>query len=215
MQPINLRPAKNALRREILARRDALSPDELTRRSRLVTDHLLNLPTMPEAEVVLAYAAFGSEIRTLPLIEDLLQAGKRVLLPKVNCRTRALDLYAIECCETDLAPGIWNIPEPVECRCTLVSPRDVDFIVVPGVAFDECGHRLGYGGGFYDDLLAREQPRLSPGRIVAVAFELQIVPKVPARQKDISVPYVMTEQRLIRTQKHSQDLQDEGEDLQD
>lgn len=198
MQPTNLRPAKNALRRDILDRRNALPADELVRLSRLITDRLLGLPTMPDAECVLAYAAFGSEIRTLPLIESLLQAGKRVLLPKVNCVTRTLDLYEIECCETDLEPGIWDIPEPIECRCTLCSPRDVDFIVVPGVAFDERGHRLGYGGGFYDDLLAREQHRLSCGQIVAVAFELQIVAEVPSREKDIPVPYIMTEQRLIR-----------------
>lgn len=205
MQPTDLRPIKSALRRDVLCRRDALPLDELVRLSRLITDRLLGLPTMPDAECVLAYAAFGSEIRTLPLIEALLQAGKRVVLPKVNCLTRALDLYAIECCETDLEPGIWDIPEPIECRCTLISPRDLDFIVVPGVAFDEQGHRLGYGGGFYDDLLAREQHRLSRGQIVAVAFELQIVPEVPVLEKDIPVPYIMTEERLIRAKRHSQD----------
>lgn len=198
MQPTNLRPIKNALRREILDRRNALSPADLSHRSRLITDRLLGLPTVPDAECVLAFASFGSEVCTVPLIESLLQAGKRVLLPKVNRVTRTLDLYSIECCETDLEPGIWDIPEPVECRCTLCSPRDVDFIVVPGVSFDEHGHRLGYGGGFYDDLLAREQHRLSRGQIVAIAFELQIVPEVPAREKDIPVPYIMTEQRLIR-----------------
>lgn len=198
MQPTNLRPLKTALRREVLARRDALTCQELETRSRLVTDHLLCLPTIPDAECILAYAAFGSEVRTLPLIEALLQAGKRVLLPKVNRVMRTLDLYAIECFSTDLAPGVWGIPEPVESRCTLCSPRDVDFIVVPGVAFDLQGRRIGYGGGFYDDLLAREQHRLSRGQIVALAFELQIVPEVPAREKDVPVPYIMTEERLIR-----------------
>jgi len=198
MQPTNLRPIKSALRREVLAPRDALSCEEIATRSRALTDHLLCLPTIPDAECILAYAAFGSEVRTLPLIEALLQAGKRVLLPKVNRVARVLDLYAVECCSTDLAPGIWDIPEPVEARCALCAPEDVDFIVVPGVAFDLQGHRLGYGGGFYDALLAREQHRLSRGQIVALAFELQIVPEVPAREKDIPVPYIMTEERLIR-----------------
>ena len=198
MQPSNLRPLKTALRREVLTRRDALSREEIVTRSRALTDHLLCLPTIPDAECVLAYAAFGSEVQTLPLIEALLQAGKRVILPKVNRSTRVLDLYAVECCSTDLAPGVWSIPEPVEDRCLRCSPGDVDFIVVPGVAFDLQGHRLGYGGGFYDNLLAREQHRLSRGQIVALAFELQVVPEVPAREKDIPVPYIMTEERLIR-----------------
>jgi 5-formyltetrahydrofolate cyclo-ligase len=200
MQPINLRPIKTALRREVLARREALTCEEIAAKSRAITDHLLCLPTIPDAECVLAFASFGSEVRTLPLIEALLQAGKRVLLPKVNCATRTLDLYAVECCSTDLEPGIWDIPEPICSRCELCSPRDLDFILVPGVAFDLQGHRLGYGGGFYDDLLAREQHRLTSGQIVAVAFELQIVPEVPTRDKDIPVPYVMTEERLIRTE---------------
>lgn len=199
MQSINLRPIKNALRREVLARRDALPVEEVAALSRRITDRLLSLPTMPEAEAVLVYASFRSEVRTQPLIEALLQAGKQVLLPKVNRVTRTLDLYAVECWETDLAPGIWNIPEPREDRCVLCSPRDLDFIVVPGVAFDDSGHRLGYGGGYYDDLLARSQHRLSPGQIVATAFELQLVGEVPAREKDIPVPYIATEQRLIRT----------------
>lgn len=198
MQSINLRPQKTALRREVLARRDALSGSEIDRRSRAIVDHLLCLPTIPDAECVLAYAAFGSEVRTALLIEALLQTGKRVLLPRVNRVTRTLDLYAIECCRTDLEPGVWGIQEPITCRCKLCSPREVDFIVVPGVAFDPQGHRLGYGGGFYDDLLAREQPRLTRGQIVAVAFELQVVAEVPARDKDISVPYIMTEERLIK-----------------
>jgi 5-formyltetrahydrofolate cyclo-ligase len=197
MQPINLRPIKNALRREVLCRRDALTPDEIAARSRLIADRLLCLPTLPDAECVLAYASFGSEVYTGDFIEALLQAGKRVLLPKVNRATRTLDLFSVECCATDLAPGIWNIMEPLADRCTLCSPREVDFILVPGVAFDESGRRCGYGGGFYDDLLARLQHRLTPGQIVAAAFELQIAPEVPAREKDIRVPYIMTEQRLI------------------
>jgi 5-formyltetrahydrofolate cyclo-ligase len=201
MQRTNLRPLKNALRCEVLDRRNALSAREIETRSRLITDHLLCLPTLPDAECVLAFASFGSEIQTMPLIEALLQAGKRVLLPKVNRATRTLDLYSVECCQTDLAPGTWDIPEPIETRCKLHSPRDVDFIVVPGVAFDLQGRRLGYGGGFYDDLLAREQHRLTLGQIVALAFELQIVPEVPAREKDIPVPYIMTEERLIRAEK--------------
>lgn len=197
MQPTNLRPIKDALRREITAIRDALSPADRAARSAAIAARLLDLPQLIEAECVMLYSSFRSEVETPNLIATLLSQGKSVVLPKVNRQTRTLDLYAIADLEADTAPGPWSIKEPVPARTELVSPRDLDFLIVPGVAFDEQGHRCGYGGGYYDDLLARLRHRLEPEQVVAVAFELQVVPQVPARAKDIPVPYIATETRLI------------------
>ncbi|MEN6546123.1 MAG: 5-formyltetrahydrofolate cyclo-ligase [Armatimonadia bacterium] len=198
MQPTNLRPIKDALRREITTLRDALSPADRAAKSAAIAARLLDLPDLIEAECVMLYSSFRSEVETPNLIATLLAQGKSVVLPKVNRQTRTLDLYAIMDLEADTAPGPWCIKEPVPARTEPVSPRDLDFVIVPGVAFDGQGHRCGYGGGYYDDLLARLRPRLEPEQVVAAAFELQIVPQVPWRPKDIPVPYIATETRLIR-----------------
>lgn len=195
----NLRPVKLAMRKAILAQRNALAVEERERRSAMITARLLEWPALIEAEYVLLFASFGSEVITDGLMAELLGMGKTLLLPRVNMPLRTLDLYEVIDPVRDLQPGAWKIREPVPGICQLVSPREVEFVLVPGVAFDCRGGRLGYGGGFYDDLLARLKPRLPVESIVAAVYDLQIVPEVPVREKDIRVPYVMTEKRLIKT----------------
>jgi len=195
---MSMRVAKEALRKEMLARRDALTPEERAALSLPINEALLAMPAVIQACCLLVYACFRTEVMTHDLIAELSRQGKRLLLPKVNRETRALDLYQITDREVDTRAGMWQISEPVPERCRLTSPREIDFALVPGVAFDVHGHRLGYGGGFYDDLLARLTPRLAPEQIVAAAFELQIVREVPVAPKDITVPYIITEKRLIR-----------------
>lgn len=195
---VNLKPQKDALRADVLARRKALSPSERAERSRRITAALLAWEAAAEAEVLLLFANFGTEVETHELRHVLLDRGQTVLLPRVHRETRTLDLYEVTGAPGELVAGTWGIMEPAPSVCRLVSPRDVEFVLVPGVAFDLQGRRMGYGGGFYDDLLGRLRPRLAPERVVAVAFELQIVPEVPARAKDIPVPYIQTEERLIR-----------------
>jgi 5-formyltetrahydrofolate cyclo-ligase len=195
---MNLKPQKDALRAEVLARRSALSPTDRAERSARITAALLDWEGLVEAETVLLFASFGSEVETHDLRARLLDRGHCVLLPRVQRETRTLDLYEVMGEPDELVAGTWGILEPCPGRCRLVSPRDVDFVLVPGVAFDLEGHRMGYGGGFYDDLLARLAPRLPRESVVAVAFELQILESVPARAKDIPVPFIITEQRVIR-----------------
>jgi 5-formyltetrahydrofolate cyclo-ligase len=195
-----MKAAKQSLRQEMLARRDALTQEQRAALSRPINEALLALPAVQQARCLLVYACFRTEVMTHDLIAELSRQGKCLLLPKVNGGTRRLDLYEIADRDVDMVPGVWQISEPVPERCRLASPDEVDFALVPGVAFDLRGGRLGYGGGFYDILLAKLTPRLAPECIVAAAFELQIVDEVPVAKKDIPVPYIITEKRLIRGQ---------------
>lgn len=195
-----MKAQKASLRKQILARRNALSPERRAALSRPIEAALLALPAVQEAGCLLVYACFRTEVMTHDFIAELTRQGKRLLLPKVHNDSRTLHLYQIVDRDVDTAPGVWEISEPLPDRCRLASPDEIEFALVPGVAFDVHGHRLGYGGGFYDHLLARITPRLAPDSIVAAAFELQIVPEVPTAAKDIPVPYIMTEERLIRAQ---------------
>lgn len=196
---LDLKAAKAAMRREILARRAMLTADEVAERSQRIVQNALSLPALAEADTVLLFASFGTELNTGELISACLRAGQDVVLPRICRDPRRLDLYTINDWQRDVRPGPWGIPQPIPERCPEVMPRDVDFAFVPGVAFDLDGNRLGYGGGFYDMLLPQLRLALAAGAVVGLAFELQIVDTVPHKPKDVPVPLLATEKRIIHT----------------
>lgn len=187
------------MRREVLARRAALSPEEVAERSQRIVLHCLSLPALAEAEMVLLFASFGTELETGGLIAACLDAGQDVVLPRVVWEPRRLDLYVVADPSRDLEPGPWGIPQPLPERCPEAMPRDVDFAFTPGVAFDLHGNRLGYGGGFYDALLPQLRRPLQTKAVAGLAFELQIVPRVPHKPNDIPVALIVTEERIVET----------------
>jgi 5-formyltetrahydrofolate cyclo-ligase len=185
--------AKVALRRTVLARRDALDPASRARLSRSALARLRALDAFRAARAVLGFASFGSELETRPFLEEVLASGRTLVLPRVDREARRLVLFRVGRLETDLRPGVWGIPEPDPARCGPAAPAEIDFIVMPGVAFDPDGGRLGYGAGYYDRLLASWPSRLPS--LVAVAFALQIVPAVPVVAGDHRVDLVVTDSR--------------------
>ena len=184
--------AKAALREEVLRRRGALPDGERASSSRRIVAAVLDLPAYERSRTVLAYASFGPELQTDGFVRRVLDDGKRLVLPRVE--RGGLALYEVSDPARDLAPGTWGIREPVPDRCPPVNPGGVDFALVPGVAFDPAGRRLGYGGGFYDRLLGGG---LSDGaRTVAGAFEIQVVQEVPVDPSDVPVDLVVTEKGI-------------------
>ena len=188
-----LREAKLTLRRAVLARRDALATDDRAAAGAAIAAGLAALASFASARTVLLTLPFRSEWDTLPLVRQALAAGKSVVVPRVNATTRMLELHAIEDPVRDAGPGHQGIPEPL-AHCPMVAPGAVDWVLVPGVAFDEGGWRIGYGGGYYDRLLpslAAVVPR------IAGAFNLQLVARVPSAEHDIAVDAIVTETRTI------------------
>jgi len=181
--------AKATLRTTIVARRNAMDGATRARYSSTITAKLLALPAYRAADVVAAYAAFGSEFDTSQFLSTALAAGKQLVLPRINRALRALELRQVIDLNGDLIAGVWEIPEPAP-RCTIVEPKAVDFMLVPGVAFSPSGARLGYGGGFYDRLLASLDSRTVR---IAAAFQLQLVAQLPEAPHDRRVSAVVTE----------------------
>ncbi len=181
---------KRELRARMRAARQSLPLGERLEASRLIEEHVIDLPEYAEAFVVLLYASTDEEVNTEGLIDRGVLEGKNVVLPRME--DGGLALHQVSGRE-DLSPGPYGIFEP---RLTLpiVPPEQVDLAVVPGLAFDEGGHRLGMGKGYYDRLL----PRLAKALKVGVAFELQIVDEVPRDENDVPVDVVVTERRVIR-----------------
>ena len=188
-----LREAKLALRREILARRDALAAETLIAAGASIVVRLALLPSFAAARTVLLTLPFRSEWDTMPLVRRALVEGKRVAVPRVNTATRMLELCAIVDPERDVGPGHHGIPEPLP-HCPEVDLAAIDWVLVPGVTFDRTGQRLGYGGGYYDRLLPLLSPRVA--RIVG-AFDLQIVERVPAGPHDVTVHAIVTPSETI------------------
>jgi 5-formyltetrahydrofolate cyclo-ligase len=183
--------AKALLRRQILGRRDSVDPAVRSRLSAAATARVDALRAFQEARVPLAYASFGSELDTRPLLRQLLDGGRRLVLPRVDRPARRLALHEVRDLDGELVPGTWGIPEPLADRCPPVAPGEIDFVLVPGVVFDPRGGRVGHGGGYYDRLLRAWPPPLPP--LVAVAFDLQVVPVVPVLPTDHRVDLVVTE----------------------
>jgi 5-formyltetrahydrofolate cyclo-ligase len=185
--------AKAALRREILARRDAIGPAARARLSAVATARVATLAAFRDARVALAYASFGSELDTRALLRRVLDGGRELVLPRVERAARRLALHKVRDLDADLEPGTWGILEPAPDRCRRVTPSEIDFVLVPGVVFDPAGGRIGYGAGYYDRLLAGWSCPVPP--LVAAAFELQMVPRVPVLPTDHRVDLVVTEAR--------------------
>lgn len=181
---------KKSVRAEILARRDALPLEQRRQGSSAIARTLLSHAGVRAARAVLAYASIDSEVQTDQLLAGLMSGTRRIILPRVNRALRRLDLYYVTDIEQDLLPGTWGIREPDPARCEPVTDtRAIDVVIVPGVAFTVQGHRLGYGGGFYDKLLGAWQGSRC---FVAPAFEEQIVPSLLLDPHDIRMDAVVT-----------------------
>jgi len=188
-----LREAKRAVRVAVLAARDALGADERTAAANAITARVLALPHYAAATAVLLTLPFRSEWDTVPLARAALAAGKAVIVPRVDTQSRVLALHRVHDLEAAIVPGYRGIPEP-RPDLPRASAADVTLALVPGVAFDGRGRRLGYGGGYYDRLL----PLLAPAvPRIAGAYELQLVAEVPAATHDISVDVIVTPLRVL------------------
>jgi len=186
---------KKTIRKSILALREQLAPEKHKAFSNTICSRIFDLKDYQQATTVLGYMNIGSEFASELWVSRALADGKRLILPRVNHHTNQLDLYWVEDTENQLAAGLWGIREPVVERCKQLNTlNEVEFALLPGVAFSRNGARLGYGGGFYDKLLAclQHQPALVSG-----AFALQLVEGIPQEMTDQKVEWLVTEQETI------------------
>lgn len=188
---------KAALRRAVIAKRDALPADVRADFGLRITRRLGQHPALEQAGCVLAYLSFGNEFDTGALLDALRARGVRLVLPRVNRYTRALDLHLVQDIDADTRPGVWGIREPDPGRCAVAHHPAIDAVLAPGVAFTRRGDRLGYGGGFYDRLLGG-WPSRPP--VIAAAFDAQIVDALPVQTNDVPVDVVVTESGVFSRQ---------------
>ncbi len=191
-------PVKASLRRRYIEVRDGLFAAGSEAFSAAIIARLRSLPEYRAARSVLATLSIGKEWDTRPFAEGVLADGKMLVLPRVVKKPRSLELYAVADLARDLVPGVWGIEEPDPARCRRVEFRDVDFALVPALAVDREGFRLGYGAGYFDRLLSGSPP--GQFRVVALPAPL-VVEGLPREAHDVAVDAVMTERQLHRIRK--------------
>lgn len=192
---MNANQAKSEMRKQMVARRDALAPEARARHAAAFVELLVALPQYRAARSVLATMAIGSEWDTGLLIERARRDGKAIVLPRVSTtKPKHLEIYEVPDLATDLKPGVWNIPEPDPGRCARRTLAEVDFAVVPALAVDPRGYRLGYGAGYFDQLLAGRGERPFCATALASPFHLERLDNEP---HDVAVDLVLSERGVV------------------
>jgi len=180
---------KGQLRTTLLRQLQQQKEDERRRRSEAIWRKVVRLTAFRRAKTVCCYVALPYEVQTWRMIERMLERGKRVVVPVAQPRTKRLALSEVRNPAAELARGAFGVWEPAPTALRPVSARTLDLVLVPGIAFDRRGHRLGHGRGYFDRFLAR-LPKTTP--TVGLAFRFQLLDRLPVASHDHAVQTVLT-----------------------
>ncbi len=189
-----IRETKDEIRKKIANTLAALSETETKEKTKRIEARLFEFANFLEANIVLLYINSTSEVNSLEIIKRCFKYNKIVILPAFNTTRFEMKLMKIDDVDKDLTMGPRGILEPDSSRCNVVPIECIDIAIIPGIALDEKGGRIGSGDGYYDRLI----PKLPiTTRKVALAFERQIIPQVHMESHDKHVDIIITEKRII------------------
>ena len=159
-----------------------MTPEQIEEKSRILGEKFLKTQLYRQAKTIYGYLPYNQEVRTVPMLEQALRDGKQVAVPKVYGEEMKFhyltDLSRVE-------TGYAGIPEPIGDE--LVAEDETALVLMPGMAFDREGHRIGYGGGFYDKFLAGEPEHPT----VALCYDFQVLPQLETEEFDVPVDLVL------------------------
>ena len=185
---------KHEIRNDMANAIDAFSKEEIEEKANRIEARLFEFANFLESNISLLYVNHGLEVNTRGILDRCLGYNKIVVLPAFNMETYQMKLMKLDNLETDLKTGPRGILEPDPASCKVVPIERIDIAIIPGVALDEKGGRIGSGEGFYDRLI----PKLPiTTRKVSLAFESQIIQQVPMESHDKYVDIIITEKRII------------------
>jgi 5-formyltetrahydrofolate cyclo-ligase len=189
MIPVQTVSSKQALRDAAKQRRRAIPEDEIAKKSARICAYLLEV--IDGCDPVMAYVSKPPEVDTHPFIRELLREGRRVVVPIIEKETRTLRLSYLRD-TTLLVKSTFHVPEPIGNEIP-AQASDIQTVIIPLLAFDRRGNRLGYGAGYYDRFLAQ-----NPGvKKIGVAFSCQETDSVPGDENDVRIDIVVTEDEVI------------------
>ena len=184
---------KNRIRKEIIRKRDALDLKEKTSFDNIIKEKFKETEAYKKSRNIFIYIGFGSEIETAKYIEEFLKEGKKVFVPRINNAIKTMEAVEITSLK-ELERNNFGILEPTKDK-EAINKKELQLIIMPGVAFDMKRGRIGYGGGYYDKYMENIDSSIPK---IALAYELQIIDRVPCQDHDILPDSIITEKRCIK-----------------
>jgi 5-formyltetrahydrofolate cyclo-ligase len=181
---------KDPLRKATIERRNNLSWDTVIKNSKAITNHIKSIIEYKESKRIMIYKNFQKEVQTKDIIEDALKEGKKVYLPRIELNTTITSREVRG--SFDLEEGVWGIYQPKD-NTPIINPWELDLILVPGVAFDYKGNRMGFGKGYYDKFLKDAGGAFTLG----ICHSAQLFEGIPVTANDIPVKGIITEKGIL------------------
>ena len=186
---------KKVLRKKMLEKRSQLSLEKIEEKSKIIANNLFNLNQYKKANFIFSFISFKDEVNTHEIIKKSISIGKRVGVPIPVPKTKELKVSELIDFDKELDLGFYNILTPKDKYIRIVPPKLVDLVLVPGVAFDKRGYRVGYGGGYYDRFFSNINENVIK---IGLCYEMQIIPEVPKDPYDIPIDFILTEKEFIQ-----------------
>ena len=183
---------KNKFKEVVLEKRNLLTKKEILEKSKKIEEYLFSIEQYKNSKIVMFYVSFINEVYTHEMIRNALK-NKTVVIPKVV--HKEIEPSIIIDFDNLISSGKFGILEPIEIM--KVAYKNIDVVLVPGIAFDQYGHRIGYGLGYYDKFL-RKVPKATK---IGLAFDLQVMDKIPKELHDVPVDFIITEERVLECKK--------------
>ncbi len=186
---------KKDIRRDMLNKRNKMTKDEVKELSKRIGDTLKKMPAYTTSKTIMLYLSFGNEINSREIIMDSINDGKTIVLPYCNHDDKSITPTKITSTSLDLTINKMGYAQPNEESLDPIDQSEIDLIVVPGIAFDRKGFRVGFGAGYYDRFLGKIHFDIPT---IGLAYDFQIVESfIEIESYDIPLDYILTEERII------------------
>ena len=189
-----MKNAKNSVLAQVAARMDALTPEALEEKYQTIEGKLFEFANFMESQQIFLYTPISTEIPTEAIIRKALEIEKSIILPVFTDSKNAFNLYKITDYDKDLVVNDDDILEPNPERCKKIALDDVDIAIIPGLAFDDKGGRVGFGNNYYAKLITKLPETC---RKVSLAYENQIVDQIQMESRKFTVDIIITDTRVI------------------
>jgi 5-formyltetrahydrofolate cyclo-ligase len=187
---------KKDIRKKIIEYRDSIDSNVRKQWDENIFNKLINSELYKKAHTIFSFVSFKSEVDTHNIIKHAIKNGKTICVPKIESKQKGIEIFKIRDF-TQLKKGYFDILEPDE-TCPAADSSEIDLILMPGVAFDKLGGRIGYGAGFYDRFLSNMKKRADK---IALAYDFQLLDSIPMDEHDVSIDGIITEKGIIFTGK--------------